>query len=184
MFFCKESPRKTLLYKLDEEIIRDVLVDLADITYNFSSTSIDFFSLENSFDILLAMNNNDDAIGIKYDTKEVDRSSIAYYDKENTKPFKKHINNQLIYFLKFKLKTLLEMSIKYIGEDSVAHAPYCAKADFIVDYSENIVFVAIFGDIKNKKFIQNYDIYNTPIPIDSWGVDWNIIKPQQFQTTI
>jgi hypothetical protein len=122
MFFCKESPRKTLLYKLDEEIIRDVLVDLADITYNFSSTSIDFFSLENSFDILLAMNNNDDAIGIKYDTKEVDRSSIAYYDKENTKPFKKHINNQLIYFLKFKLKTLLQMSIKYIGENSVANA--------------------------------------------------------------
>jgi hypothetical protein len=39
------------------------------------------------------------------------------------------------------------MSIKYIGEDSVAHAPYCAKADFIVDYSENIVFVAIFGDV-------------------------------------
>jgi hypothetical protein len=36
------------------------LVDLADITYNFSSTSIDFFSLENSFDILLAMNNNEE----------------------------------------------------------------------------------------------------------------------------
>jgi hypothetical protein len=58
---------------------------------------------------------------------------------------------------------------------------------FCSNSSANLVLnadVYLVRDIKNKKFIQNNDIYNTPIAVDSWGVDWNIIKPQEYQTTI